>query len=213
MKTTWKLGLGLTLTLTLLGGGAALAEPADSRAKLDERIDMKLKDAAPADLFGTFAKLFGAEAVVDPAVREPVSIELHNVRARTLLDTICEGLGCRWSLEPGSPPKLRVTPAPAGRKGAGSEANEKPASLREPIDLKVTQADGLDLFQTFAQILGADLVLDPAVAGNVSLNLQSTPVEQTLDALCQTLGCDWRYTEGANGKKPVLRVSSRQKKR
>jgi hypothetical protein len=33
--------------------------------------------------------------VIDPAVREPISIELHNVRARALLDAICESIGCR----------------------------------------------------------------------------------------------------------------------
>jgi hypothetical protein len=41
--------------------GAALGEPADPRGKLDERIDMSLKKAAPDDLFGTFSKMFGAE--------------------------------------------------------------------------------------------------------------------------------------------------------
>ncbi|HEY0513913.1 MAG TPA: hypothetical protein VGH73_18530 [Thermoanaerobaculia bacterium] len=219
MKTTWKLGFGptltpaLTLTLLLLGAAAALAEPADWRRKLDERIDMKLTAAAPDDLFRTFAKMFGAEAVVDPALREPVSIELHNVRAQTLLDTICESIGCRWNLEPGNPPKLRVTPAPAGKRSGGNEGQGKSSTLRDPIDLRVTKADGLDVLKTFGDLLGAGVVVEPGTAGEVSLDLAATPVDQCLDAVCQILGCEWSYMEGGNGKKPILRISPRPKKR
>jgi type II secretory pathway component GspD/PulD (secretin) len=190
------LGLGLLL----LGAGGALAEPADPRSGLDERIDMALKKAAPADLFGTFAKMLNAEAVVDPAVREPVSIELHNVRARTLLDAICESIGCRWRLEPGSPPKLRVTAVPAGG------AEPRPTALGEPIDLKVTDADARDVLKTFAEILRVQAAVDPAVQGTVTFNLEATPCNQALDAVCRSAGCEWSLDGG------VLRVTPRKKK-
>ncbi len=197
MKALWTWGLGLLL----LGAGMALAEPKDGRNPLDERIDMTLKKAAPADLFGTFAKMLDAEAMVDPAVREPVSIELHNVRARTLLDTICESIGCRWSLEPGNPPKLRVTAVPAG---GGSEP--KPTALDEPIDLKVTDADARDVLRTFAQIMGAKAAIDPEIKGTVTFNLEATPCNQALDAVCQAAGCEWSLDRG------VLRVTPRKKR-
>jgi type II secretory pathway component GspD/PulD (secretin) len=206
MKRFWMTGLGLAGLL--LGAGAALAEPGDFSAKLDTRIDMTLSKAAPDDLFKTFAKMFGAEAVVDPGVREPVSIELHNVSARTLLDTICESIGCRWSLEPGSPPKLRVLPVPAAGPG-----KSKPSALRDPIDLKVAKADGQDLLRTFGEILGAELAVDPGIKGELTLNLDNTPVDQALDVVCRALGCDWTYTEDANGKKPVLRIAPRSKRK
>ena len=126
--------------------GAAWAEPADARGKLDERLDMALKNAAPDDLFGTFAKMFGAEAVVDPAVRGPVTIELHNVRARTLLDADLREHRLPLELsEPGTPPKLRVLPV-TGSRGSGTRG--KPP-IKEEIDLKVTQADGRDVLKTY----------------------------------------------------------------
>ncbi len=199
MRILWTWGLGLGLLL--LAAGAAQAEPKAARNPLDERIDMALKKAAPADLFDTFAKMFRAEAVVDPAVREPVSIELHNVRARTLLDAICESIGCRWSLEPGNPPKLRVTAAPAG---GGPEA--KPATLDEPIDLKVTDADVRDVLRTFAEMLGVKAAVDPEVKGTVTFNLENTPCNQELDAVCQSAGCEWSLDGG------VLRVTPRKKR-
>jgi type II secretory pathway component GspD/PulD (secretin) len=193
-------------TLMLLVAVMAWAEPAAPHDKLDERLDMTLKKAAPDDLFGTFAKMFGAEAVVDPAVREPVSIELHNVRARTLLDAICESIGCRWSLEAGSPPKLRVVPLPSARREGA-----KPSGIKEEIDLKVTEADGREVLRTYGEILEADLVVDPAVKGTVTLNLENTPVDETLDAVCKAIGCEWSYMEGGNGRKPVLRITVRKR--
>lgn len=192
------IGLGLLL----LGAGGVLAEPADPRSGLDERIDMTLKKAAPADLFGTFAKMLNAEAVVDPAVREPVSIELHNVRARTMLDTICESIGCRWSLEPGNPPKLRVTAVPS----TGSSAPIKVATDGEPIDLKVTDADVRDVLKTFGEIVGAQAVVDPSIKGRASFTLENTPWNKALDAVCVTAGCEWSLDGG------VLRVTPRKKK-
>jgi type II secretory pathway component GspD/PulD (secretin) len=203
-KKIWMLGLGMVLLL--LGAGVAQAEP-DAASGLDDRIDMALKNAAPDDLFRTFAKMFNAEAVVDPGVTAPVSVELHHVRVRTLLDAICESIGCRWTLEPGSPPKLRVTAAPGGK----AEGGEKPSTLKEAIDLKVTKADGQDLLRTFGEILSADAVVDPRIAGTVTVELNNTPVGQALDTVCQTLSCDWSYTEGKNGKKPILRITSRKK--
>lgn len=206
MKRFWRMGLGMAGLL--LGAGAALAEPADLQGKLDARIDMGLSKAAPDDVFRSFAKLLGAEAVIDPAVKGQVSIELHNVRVRTQLDAVCESIGCRWSLEPGSPPKLRVLPVPAAGQG-----KPRPSALRDPIDLKVTKADGQDLLRTFGEIMGAELAVDPGIKGELTLNLENTPVDQALDAVCQALGCEWTYTEGANGKKPVLQIVPRSKRK
>jgi hypothetical protein len=217
MKRTWKLGLGLILLAALAAAsGVARAEPAsagDKPDKLDERIDMTLKNAAPDDLFGSLAKLLGpdAVAVVDPAVRGPVVIELHNVRARTLLDAVCESIGCRWSVAAATsatPPKLLVVPLPAKERGEGGQ---KKIPIKEAIDFKVTRADGRDVLRTFGEILSADVVVEPGVAGQVTLELENLPVDQTLDAVCKSLGCEWSLTEGANGRKPVLRVWPKKK--
>lgn len=214
MRRTWKLGLGLMIFLAA-ATAPARAEPAgagEKPDKLDERIDMAIKNAAPDDLFGTFAKLFGpnAVAVVDPAVRGPVTIELHNVRARTLLDAICESIGCRWSVvaaTPATPAKLLVVPLRAKEHPEGAPKTP----IKEPIDLKVTDADGRDVLRTFGEMLGAELVVEPGVAGQVSLALENMPVDQTLDAVCKSLGCEWSFTEGGNGRKPVLRVWPKRK--
>jgi type II secretory pathway component GspD/PulD (secretin) len=204
MKGIRKWGL-LGLGWLLLGAGGVLAEPADARGGLDERIDMTLKKAAPDDVFRSFAKMINAEAVVDPGVREPVSIELHNVRARTMLDTICESIGCRWSLEPGNPAKLRVTAVPNGG-GGGGKPGAKPTAPGEPIDLRVTNANVQEVLKTFGDIANARADVDPTIKGTVSFNLENTPWNEALDAVCATAGCEWSLDGG------VLRVTPRKKK-
>jgi type II secretory pathway component GspD/PulD (secretin) len=210
MKRTMKratVGLGL---VCLLLAPTAWADPAADPGKLEDRVDLALKNAAPEEVFRTFAKMLGAEAAVDPGVHGPLSIELHNVRVRTLLDTVCESLGCRWRLESGSPAKLRVLPSAAAKPEATAATASKPA-IKEAIDLKVTKADALDLLRTYGEILSAEVVVDPAIKGVLTLDLQATPVDQTLDTVCQSLGCEWNYTEGANGRKGVLRITVRKR--
>jgi type II secretory pathway component GspD/PulD (secretin) len=136
-------------------------------------------------------------------------VELHNVRVRVLLDTVCESLGCRWRLEAGSPPKLRVLPA-AAAKPEGSADRGKPA-IKEAIDLKVTEADGRDVLKTFGEVLDADIAVDPAIKGTLTLDLEAAPVDQCLDTVCKMLGCEWSFTEGANGRKAVLRVAPKKR--
>jgi type II secretory pathway component GspD/PulD (secretin) len=190
------------MVLAFLPSGGALA--ADN--PLDARINIALRDAAPDDTFRSFAKVLNAEVEVAPSVKAKVTVELRNVRVRTLLDAVCESIACRWELQPGNPQKLLVLPAPPGRTAPAT-----PALIDEPIDLRVTEADGRDVLRTFGEILSAKVDVDPAVAGKVSLDLEAAPVGQALDKVCQVLGCDWMLVEGssrllkvtAKGKNPV----------
>jgi type II secretory pathway component GspD/PulD (secretin) len=207
MKGLRQAGWGCALLLLVVG--TVWAEPKADPGKLEDRVDLTLKNAAPDEVFRSFAKMLGVEAVVDPGVHGPLSVELHNVRVRVLLDTVCESLGCRWRLEAGSPPKLRVLPAAAAKPEAIADRPKPP--LKEAIDLKVTNADGLDVLRTFGDLLSADVVVEPGLKGTVTLDLESVPVGQTLDAVCQELGCEWSFTEGANDRKAVLRISLKKK--
>ena len=196
-RTVWKRSAAVFALAGLLSVGAALA----AGNPLDERIDLALKDAAPADTFRAFGQMMGVEAVVDPGVTGKVTVTLGNVRVRTLLDAVCESIGCRWELQD---KKLRVTPAPA----------DKPAEMRQaldsPIDLKVTEADARELLTTFGQIMGTEVSLDPAISGKVSLELEKTPVRQALDVVCMSLGCDWDLVD--SGGRKTLKVTARPRR-
>ena len=188
---------GLGLAGFLLGTPAMAAPP----GPLDSRIELAVTEADPAELFATIGKMMSVEVVLEPGLAGKVSIELHNVRVRTILDALCESVGCQWTFDSlARPPKLRVTPGPAEPR---PDPLGKHALPKDPIDLRVTDAEVQDLLQTFGQILGGKAVVDPAIQGKVSLDLQDTPLDQALNAVCTAAGCDWSYDAAAR----VLRVT------
>ncbi|HEV7785410.1 MAG TPA: hypothetical protein VGQ28_08750 [Thermoanaerobaculia bacterium] len=188
------------MVLACLPASGALA--ADN--PLDARINIALREATPDDTFRSFAKILNAEAEVAPSVNGKVTVELRNVRVRTLLDAVCESIACRWELQPGNPPKLQVWPAPPGKEKAAART-----VVDEPIDLRVTDADGRDVLKTFGEILSAQVEVDPAIAGKLSLDLEAAPCGQALDKVCQALGCDWVLLDGPPR---LLKVTAKAKK-
>jgi hypothetical protein len=83
--------------------GTALAQ--DS---LGKRVSLDLKAMGPAEAFKVLADAVGLTVTVDQAVTAPVDILVRNVTAKTALTTMCESIGCRWSV---SGSTLVVTPA------------------------------------------------------------------------------------------------------
>ncbi len=192
----------LRILMVLVFSPAAGALAADN--PLDARINIALREAAPDDTFRSFAKLLNAEAQVAPAVKGKVTVELRNVRVRTLLDAVCESISCRWELQPGHPAKLLVVPVAAGKAAPAARQ-----AIDEPIDLKVTEADGRDVLKTFGEILSAQSEVDPAITGTLSLDLEAAPCGQALDKVCLALGCDWVLLEGPPR---LLKVTAKGKK-
>lgn len=195
---------GLGLVGFLLGAMAQATAPAlaaPPAGPLDSKGELAVKEADPEELFETLGKLIGAEVVLEPGLTGKVSIELHNVRVRTILDALCESVGCQWTLDSlARPPKLRVTPGPAEPR---PDPLGKHAFPKDRIDLRVTDADVQEVLRTFGQILGGKAIVDPAIQGKVSLDLQDTPLDQALNAVCAAAGCDWSYDAAAR----VLRVT------
>ena len=71
-----------------------------------------------------------------------------------------------------------------------------PASLDAAIDLKVKDAKARQLLQTFGQILSVDVRIDPKIAGEVTVDLENTPVRAALDRVCEQIHCRWQVVEG-----------------
>jgi hypothetical protein len=189
----------------LLGTGASQVLAAPPPGPLDSKVELAVKEADPEELFATLGKLMGAEVVLEHGLTGPmtskVSIELHNVTVRTILNALCESAGCQWSLDSSAkPPKLRVTP---GLPEPRPDPWGKHALPKDPIDLRVMDANVQEVLQTFGQILGGKAIVDPAIQGKVSLNLENTPLDQALNAVCAAAGCDWSY----DADKRVLRVT------
>jgi len=156
---------------------------------LDEPLDLDVVKASGT--FDLFARTAGLELAIDPAVAaKTLTLRVERVRVRTALDAACDSLDCRWRVEGG---KLIVEAKPL----AAPKAVEKPALLDEPIDLKVTKAVAKDVLRTFGEILSVEVDIEDSIGGDLTLNLEATPVRAALDAVCKKLSCRWHIEEGA----------------
>lgn len=179
-----------------------LTVPVPARADgdvLDRKVDVALADSAPDQAFQGIAKMTGLEATVDPGVDGKVTVRLQNVRLRTVLDAVCESIGCRWSVVSGT--KLHIVPLT-------ERSARKAMLLEEPIDLRVTGANVREVLQTFGQILSAEVELDPGITGKVTFELDNVPCGKALDKVCTLAGCTWKLD--TEGKSPVLRIKGKK---
>ena len=190
MKTRHALALALLLTAMPAVGAA-------DGPDLDKRVTLKLEGAAPAQAFAALARMSGLDIALDPGVRGKVNIRLENVRLRTVLDAICDSIGCRWDAADNR--HLKIVPA------EGKTASPSGSGLDEPIDVNVTNADVANMLKTFGSLMSAEVVIDPEVKGTVSLQLDNTPARKALDAICQAAGCSWSY----DADKKVLTVRAK----
>lgn len=193
--------------IAAIAGGLALSlflpTALRAQAALDSRVSITLEKASPSAAFGGLAEMAGFKLVVDPAVRGPVTVRVENVRLRTLLDVVCESIGCRWQLVAGNPSELRIKPLPGG--------NGQPAAAahRDAIDIRVTNADVAGLLRTFAMLGDYELDLSPEVTGKVSLEIENTPYDEALDRVCREAGCEWKVLPGDPQK---LRITPAKKR-
>jgi hypothetical protein len=157
---------------------------------LDEPIDLDVVKAS--GMFDLFARTAGLELAIDPVVAgKTLTLRIEKVRVRTALDAACDSLECRWRVEGG---KLIVEAKP---RTPPKPAVEKAAQLDEPIDLKVTKARAADVLRTFGEILSVEVDIEDAVGGDLTLDLEATPVRAALDAVCKKLSCRWHIEEGS----------------
>lgn len=175
----------LAALAALLMTGTAAASP----DALDKRVSLDLSGATAEEAFKSLARVAGVQITAE-GLSGDVTLELENVRVRTILTALCDSIGCRWDLQAGNPPKLRITPLPqaerpAPRVKAGAEA------LDTPIDIKVTDASVRDILETAAQMMSAKAFIDSGVEGKVSLDLDNAPLRDVLDILCKTAQCAW----------------------
>jgi type II secretory pathway component GspD/PulD (secretin) len=109
----WSFVDGKPRKLTVKAVGAPAAKRPEKNEKkipgVDERIDIKLKQAKVADVFRTAGQILSVELSLDPKVTGEIDLDLTAVPVREVLNRICSEVGCRWSLTEGEKPSLVVT--------------------------------------------------------------------------------------------------------
>jgi hypothetical protein len=107
----------LTLALALASAfGLGLTSNASAQGSLDVRATVSFNSVSPGRLFRTVAEMAGVEATVDPQLQRPFSITLEDVTVRTLLDAICDSIGCRWRINGNTLVVEALPPDPSRRK-------------------------------------------------------------------------------------------------
>ncbi len=92
----------LTRLFALAALAGAMAWPAFAQGSLDKRVTLDLKATPPDAVFKMLGEVLGVKVTVDPAITAPVDIVVKNVTAKTVLTTICESVGCRWTVATGT---------------------------------------------------------------------------------------------------------------
>jgi len=133
-------------------------------------VSLDLKAMAPADAFGTLASSVGLKAVVDSAVTAPVDIVVRNVSARTALATMCESIGCEWSVTGGT---LSIKPTRAAAGSASAQGEATYAKVPRPASSAQVNSRMLDLLKT------------PLPAG---MKFENAPLATVSERLSQALG-------------------------
>jgi hypothetical protein len=200
--------------LVLLAGtvaGTALAQDT-----LGKRVSLDLKGMGPAEAFKVLGDAVGMPVTVDGAVTAPVDILVRNVTAKTALTTICESIGCRWTIADGT---LVVKPAfEIAVKVAEGTAATKAKPVSDPASRVQKSAKSVERLRVaLAQQLPTDMKFENAPLSVVNerlsaaLGLQVTitnenPAVQTLtaDLSNHTLQSGLRLlSEQAGGGKPL----------
>ncbi len=186
---------------------------------LSKRVSLDLKAMTPADAFAALASSAGLKVVVDPAVTAPVDILVRNVTARTALTTMCESIGCEWTVAGGT---LSIKPLRAEERGVGRAvvARDKAGNvvsssiessrLRElmtkplPAGLQFEKAPLATVSERIGQALGLRITLsttDPALK-TVTIDFSGKSLMAGLKELAGfatgdsrlALGIDWDST-------------------
>ena len=102
----------------------------------------------------------------------------------------------------GGPPPGTGPGAPPAEGGEGTPPGYGPPFRGAPVTLDLRDADLRDVLRMLSEVSGLDFVLQPGVAGRVSLRLTETPWDQALEVILRSRGLDYLLEGG------ILRVGS-----
>lgn len=198
-STRWNLAVGL-LILGFAGSTGA-ASAASPFAALDERIDLSLEGATAQQVLTLFAQIFQAELTLDPGVEGKVTITLNNVTARTALNAVCEGLGCRWQLVTEGKPRLVIEPERARSSKSSNEGKAASPAMpltERPVTLETEETPAKDLLLAITKLYGLYMVIDAGLEGTVTVSTRDRPLREALDQICEQVNCRWKLIKQAD---------------
>jgi TonB family protein len=191
----------MVVSLAVLVAMTVAAPPVDGDdfVASGEPISLRLEDAELADVLSSFAEITRLNFVVVPAVNrydllnQSVSVTFESTPWDRVLDEILANAGLAWTREGRV---LWIHPpfeAPQGNRDFTGD----------PISLNLEGADVRKVIEVLSAQTGHTFNLDPAVASEVSVNLEDVPWDQALDLILRISGLTSSRSNGAFEIYPV----------
>lgn len=83
----------------------------------------------------------------------------------------------------------------AGGAGA-ARASQTAEGLDERLDIAMKDADVQQVLASFGEIYAGEADVDPAIEGEVTIELHNVRAATALTAVCESVGCRWRIADG-----------------
>lgn len=182
----------LWASLALLAGlGAAVAQEeapiqpgGAGQRQGQQKINIDVENADLADVMEQIGRQVGRNILVEPNVRETVSVSLHDIPWREAVDVIARMTRCEVEERPGG--ILLLTQPPK-------------------VTIQFTDANVRTVLQLLAAYSGKNIIIAPEVTGRVTLDLKEVHWQRALHAIVKTVG-DYEVVEEHDD---LLRVVSR----
>jgi len=165
--------------------------------------------AAPA-LLGAPPKTAEPEAVPTTAVvqREPVPLQTPAPAQDSAMNAPAPAAAAPMPVPmvvksaPRPEPIAQSSSSGSAQESSISQAVGRPGSFTgHPISLDFKDGDIIDLFRLMSEISGLNIIVNPGIAGKVSLTVKEVPWDQALDLILKTQGLG--YTVDGN----VVRIA------
>jgi type II secretory pathway component GspD/PulD (secretin) len=75
-----------------------------------------------------------------------------------------------------------------------SQKESSQDSKARVVSIKVRDAEVSDVLHSFADQIGARLVLDQRIQGKISIEAKDSELSEVMDNLCTALKCQWRLS-------------------
>lgn len=86
--------------------------------------------------------------------------------------------------------------AAGGAAASATSASAAPSGLDERIDIQLEEADVQQVLASFGGIVSMEAHVDPAIEGEVTIELHNVRAATALTAVCESVGCRWRIEDG-----------------
>ena len=89
----------LVVLMLVAACGQVVNAEDDGQVVTGRRATVSVTARQPTRVFALLAEMADLGMSIDPALTKPVTITLEDVTLRTLLDAICDSIGCRWRID------------------------------------------------------------------------------------------------------------------